>query len=287
MNGSFDCLTCLVRQSVDAVEKTTCDAAGKAEVLKEILSLLSTLDVLQPPPMLARHVHRRLRAWLRDDDPYRQIKEYSNSFALAMYPLLKEQIRNSRDPWETAIRLAIAGNVIDYGAKNNITPELVQQTIEGALSAPFDGRMVQVLRAAVEKAGRILYITDNAGEIVFDRLLIEELPYQKVTVAVRGNPVINDATMDDAVTAGLPDLVKVIDSGTDIPGTAPDECSPEFQRLFYSADLIISKGQGNYETLSGIDRPIFFLLLAKCPLIAAEVGCEVGTMVLRSTSNAC
>ena len=126
----------------------------------------------------------------------------------------------------------------------------------------------------------ILYLADNAGEIVFDRLLIEQLPMQKITVVVKGFPIINDATMEDAVAAGLTEIVSVIDNGSDAPGTILEICSDAFVSRFEQADLIITKGQGNYETLSDIDKNIYFILKAKCPVIASDLGCPIGQMVL-------
>jgi uncharacterized protein with ATP-grasp and redox domains len=138
---------------------------------------------------------------------------------------------------------------------------------------------------AVEEAEDILYLTDNAGEVVFDRLLLEQLPRKKVTVAVRGKPVINDATMEDAEYVGLAEVARIIDNGSDAPGTILSDCSDTFRRRFERADLIISKGQGNYETLADCPRPIYFLLQVKCPIIARDLNCQVGTAILRRTSS--
>ena len=138
---------------------------------------------------------------------------------------------------------------------------------------------------ALNDAEEILYIADNAGEIIFDRLLIEQLPIEKVTIAVKGSPVINDATIEDAILAGLHRIIEVIDNGSDGPGTILESCSQEFVDHFEKADLVIAKGQGNYETLSDIDKNIFFILKAKCPVIARDLGCEVGEMIFRKSKT--
>jgi len=138
-------------------------------------------------------------------------------------------------------------------------------------------------RDAVRRAENILYLADNAGEIVLDRLLIGQLPVERVTVVVKGEPVINDATMDDAIIAGLPKIVEVIDNGSDAPGTILETCSQAFRNRFENTDLIIAKGQGNYETLSDANKNIFFILKAKCPIIARDLGCEIGEMILRKS----
>lgn len=147
-------------------------------------------------------------------------------------------------------------------------------------SAPLAGDPAALFEAAA-KARSILYLADNAGEIVFDRILIEALPASRVTVAVRGGPVINDATLADAETAGIHEIATVIDNGSDAPGTLLAECSPEFRARFEAADLVIAKGQGNFETLSDTRKHIFFLLSVKCPLVAAEVGAPVGSLVVK------
>ena len=160
----------------------------------------------------------------------------------------------------------------------------IGESIEYALSNLLNGNLEEFSQA-VFRADNILYLADNAGEIVFDRLLIELLPLEKITVAVRGFPTINDATMHDAETAGITKLVRVIDNGSDVPGTILDKCSEAFRYSFDRADLVISKGQGNYETLSEVDKDIFFLLKVKCPIIAKKISCPVGSLVLRRSHN--
>jgi uncharacterized protein with ATP-grasp and redox domains len=169
--------------------------------------------------------------------------------------------------------------MIDFGVKGTINDEEVREAIGRAFEAPFSGD-VEEFRRGVHEARRILYLADNAGEIVLDRLLIEQLPKERVVLAVRGRPVINDATMMDAQSAGLSGLVEVIDNGSDVPGTAVAECSAAFQGRFAEADLIIAKGQGNFETLSEEPANIFFLFKVKCPVVSSHVGLPVGTHVL-------
>ena len=158
--------------------------------------------------------------------------------------------------------------------------EEIQGSVQRALSDRLDGDAGQFAEA-VAAAADVLYLADNAGEIVFDRLLIEQIGPGRTTVVVRGAPTINDATMADAEMTGLTGAVEVIDNGSDAPGTILEDCSPEFRDRFERADLVLSKGQGNYETLSGVAGNIFFLLQAKCPLIARHLDCPVGAMVVR------
>ena len=203
--------------------------------------------------------------------------------ALEFCERFSQEVARADNKLEMAVRLAIAGNVIDLGVKSNLDESQVHEAIETCLTEPLDGD-IQHFAAAIAGATRILYLTDNAGEIVLDRLLIEQLPREKVTVAVKGAPVINDATRVDAETAGITGLVTVIDNGSDAPGTILEDCSDVFRRHFDEADLIIAKGQGNYETLREVPRPLYFLLRVKCPVLACDLGCPLGRMVLRPAS---
>jgi uncharacterized protein with ATP-grasp and redox domains len=137
----------------------------------------------------------------------------------------------------------------------------------------------------MSRAEDILYLGDNAGEIVFDRLLIEQLPCEKITFVVKGRPILNDAVMEDAQIVGLTDMVDVIDNGSDAPGTILESCSETFRRRFDQSDLIIAKGQGNYETLSEVDKNIFFLVRPKCSVLARHLGREIGSLVLSGSNH--
>jgi len=280
MKTFFDCIPCFVRQALDSVRLVTDDESIHERLLREVLREAGKMDLRQSPPEMGQHIHRLIRELTGERDPYRRIKERFNRLALDLYPELEARLQSSTDPMATAVRLAIAGNVIDFGVNSHLNEAHVHQAIEQALTTPFDGD-VETFAAAVSDAEGILFLADNAGEIVFDRLLIEQMPPGKVTVTVKGSPVINDATMEDAETAGLTELVEVIDNGSDAPGTILEDCSEGFRRRFDKADLIIAKGQGNYETLSEVEKDIFFILKAKCPVIARHLGCQVDSMVLR------
>ncbi len=261
------------------------DPETQTAVLQRALGVLSEVAPSDSPPLVSSKIHRALRSATGDADPYKEIKEQSNAFALKLLPRFQERVRASDDPLGAALCLAIAGNVIDYGAKRRVSEQAMSATIENALDAPLDAARVREFREAVEAADTILFLADNAGEIVFDRLLLELLPLHKTTLAVRGAPIINDVTLDDARTAGLTDMLLVIDNGSDVPGTALAECSPEFQNAFAEADLVIAKGQGNIETLFESSQRICFLLLCKCPLVAGMLGCGVGDMVIRCSDG--
>jgi len=284
MKTYYDCIPCFVRQALDSVRIFTDDEKIHEQVLREVLSSISKMDMSQSPPMMGQIIHQRIRKLTNMNDPYRDMKKRFNQFALGLYPKLKIQVESSPNPLKTAVHLSIAGNLMDLGVKSHLNESDINKAIERVMSAHLNGDM-KVFVKSVSAAKNILYLADNAGEIVFDRLLIEQMPRKKVTVVVRGAAVINDATMFDAKAVGLTDLVEVIDNGSDAPGTILNQCREEFRERFVMADLIIAKGQGNYETLSDIQKDMFFILCVKCPVIARDIGCEVGSLVMQSSNN--
>jgi uncharacterized protein with ATP-grasp and redox domains len=281
----LDCIPCFVRQALDSARLVTDDERIHEQVVREVLRLSADLDMSQSPPAIGQQIHQLIRKLIDNKDPYRELKQRSNRLALRMCEEFKETVRTSKDPLETAVRLSIAANIIDLGVKTSIAETDIEKVINDCLTEDFDGQQLESFRNAVKKAKKILYLADNAGEIVFDRLLIEQLPTEKVTLVVKGKPVINDATMEDAESVGLTEIVEVLDNGSDAPGTILESCSPAFRNCFAEADLVIAKGQGNYETLSDVDKNIFFVLKAKCPVIAKDLGCEVGEMILRRSKT--
>ena len=284
MKSFLNCIPCLVRQTVDFMRYATDDQKLQERLLRDVLRSISEMDLNASPPVITQAIHRFIRARTSAEDPYRAEKVQFNRISLELYPKLKSRVQSSVDPLETAVKLAIAGNVIDLGANSYLSEADINEAVDEALDLPLNGNL-ETFRNAIAGAKRILYLTDNAGEIVFDRLLIEQLPREKITAVVRGFPILNDATMSDAEATGLTELVSVIDNGSDAPGTVLDDCSQTFRRHFEEADLVIAKGQGNYETLSEIEKNIFYLLKAKCPVVARDIGCELGSLVLRRSTQ--
>lgn len=283
MKTSYDCIPCFIRQALDAARLATSDEKIHEQVLRGVLAAASKMNLDQSPPVMGQYIHKLIRELSRHDDPYKTIKDRFNNFALKLYPELKQRIQSSSNPMDTAVRMAIAGNIIDFGVNSQLDRSVISDTIEQSLSARVFGN-IEVLCDSIDSAENILYLGDNCGEIVFDRLLIEQMPVDKVTFVVRGDPIINDATMTDALETGMTELVNVIDNGSNVPGTVLEKCSKEFRECFAHADLIIAKGQGNYETLSSCEKNIFFLLKAKCPVISGHMGCEPGSFIVKRSS---
>ncbi len=285
MQTYYDCIECFIRQALSASRLLSSDKAKQDDIISRVIGLTSDMNFYLSPPEQGRHIHRLIREILSNDDPYREIKEQSNTFGMHMYSDIKSIIEQSDDPLETAVRYAIAGNIIDMGVNSSFDESMICQTFDEAADKPLDKECLEHMKEAVQEAEKILYLGDNAGEIVFDRLLIELLPTEKITFAVRGKPIINDATLADAQSVGLTDIVPVVENGSDAPGTILEDCSDEFRAYFDNADLVISKGQGNYESLNEQNRNILFMLVVKCPVIARDIGCDIGEMVVKSTSG--
>ena len=238
----------------------------------------------KPAPVMGQRIYRRLRKLTGVADPYHAAKVKQNRLALRLLPELRRAMKSARDPFALAVKFAIAGNIIDMGGAGDASLAGVRKALHHAVTEPLIGNLADFRRMA-EKAENILYLTDNAGEIVFDRLLIEVLGPERITVAVRGIPALNDAVIADARAAGLHKIVKVIDNGSDAPGTVLKETSRYFAKLFMHADMVIAKGLGNYETLSNTPRPVYFLFKAKCPMIAKRAGVPLGSQVLTFISG--
>ncbi len=279
MKTYYECVPCLMRQTLEAARQANADETIQEQILRRVMLALSEADLDQSTPVWIGMVHRLVREATGNNDPYREEKEKLNQVALDLYSRFKSVARSCADPLEAGLRLACAGNVIDFVVAPSVERSKIDDAVDQAMSSEISEEVVNEFKDLVREARRILYVGDNAGEIVFDKLLIELLPREKITYAVKGRPVVNDVTMDDARTVGLTDVVEVIDNGSDLPGTVLSECSDSFRDRFWEADLIISKGQGNYESLSETDKEIFFLFKAKCEVIKLHLGHEVGSLV--------
>jgi len=283
MKAHLDCVPCLLRQAMEAARHATKDENLQMRILKNVLLASTKIDLHLPPPFLAQEFHRIIRRTSGKTDPYRIAKDRLTALAMNMLPDLETDVREAQDQLSAATRMAIAGNIIDLGANGDLDASSIWNAVLHARIAPLHGDPLELHRTA-DAANSILYLADNAAELVFDRLLIESLGPERTTVVVRGSPVLDDATMTDARAVGLIGWVDVIDNGSDAPGTILADCHGSFRRRFERADMVIAKGQGNWESLSGVQREIFFLLKAKCPVIAQDLGCRMGSLVLKKSA---
>ncbi len=278
MRTYLDCYPCFLRQALSASRRVGVNESQQHAIIGQVLTLLQTLPPGKTPPEIAYAVHCILGDMTGHADPYRELKDISTRAALALYPRLKDLVAESADPLETAVRLSIAGNIIDF-AQSDELPDL-WAVVERVVTAPFAVNDLAALRAALDAADRVLYLADNAGETVFDRALIETLSLP-VTYGVKGGPTLNDATREDAIAAGLETCANIIDNGADAAGTILSLCSESFRQTYAAAPLIIAKGQANYETLSEAGPHVFCLLQVKCSIIGRDLGAPVGGVIVR------
>ena len=229
-------------------------------------------------PEIQRNLNKQFLKMLGIDDPFLEEKKLSNSIALSLYEEWKPKVMQAKDPFNLALRLAIAGNIMDYGASSDFD---IHSTIDKVLIKPFEIDHSTRLKDKIENANTILYLGDNAGEIVFDKLLIETIGNKNVTYVVRSAPILNDVTINDAKEVGIDNVAEVISSGYDAPSTVLSKSGTPFLNKYLSADLIISKGQGNLEGLLYENDPrIFFILMAKCDVIAETLKVNKGSFLV-------
>ncbi|HHU35730.1 MAG TPA: DUF89 family protein [Treponema sp.] len=286
MKSYLDCVPCFVRQALDACRMITKDEKKIHELLRKVLVTIANANLDQPPPVIVSAMHRVIRQELDSPDPYLALKKKSTEKALLLAPEAEKTISKAENPFEAAIRFAIAGNILDFGAKTEWSETLVRDSFEKAMKVPIVDNQASELYSRISLAKTVLVLGDNAGEAVFDRLFINRFPGNaRVLYAVKGSPVINDVTLADAKDAGLDTVAEIISNGTDIPGTHLPATSDEFRKIFYEADVIISKGQGNYETLLNCDRRVFCILQIKCESLAKRYGFSLGDWVVTITGK--
>ena len=278
MISDYRCFFCFARAFEKLLEEEKLTVAEKNSFTRGMTMLYSKTQENFSAPAFSRELHQILKLYSKNADPYVDIKKQSNDLVLGLYPTLKQLVFESGNTFDTALRLAIAGNIIDFavGDQHNL-----EATIEKVLKSDFAINHTPELMEALVTSKKVLYLGDNAGEIVLDKLFIETIMHPNLVFAVRGAPVINDVTLDDARYVGMDQVADVIQNGYEAPSTILDKCSDEFQKHFNDADVIISKGQGNLEgLLHKTDKPVFFLLMVKCNVIAEALGVKKGDFVV-------
>ncbi len=286
MRIQLDCVPCFLRQALEASRWVTKDIHIQEKIIDDALEILKDYKKYASPPELGRKIHNLVKIHTKNPDPYKEFKIRSIEIAKKYYSHLKKFLNTKTDRLYWALKISAIGNTIDAGVYSNIN---LEECIEKELKKDFAICDVEVFEKLLKDAKSVLILGDNAGETVFDKILIEEikknLPDVEVFYAVRGEPIINDVTLEEAYASGLDECSKIISTGCTLPGIDFKECSQEFLEVFKKADIIISKGQGNYESLSEIKREnIFFLLKAKCPVIVSHIGTEVNSYLFKISS---
>lgn len=289
MKTYLDCIPCFFRQTLESSRLAKLSKKQQKKVIDNFCQILPKLSLSISPPEMAMSIYKIINKATSNKDPYKNIKRKSNLLALKLEHKLMHKVDNSRNRILTALELAIAGNIIDFGVKNslNINHELkriLQQ--ESKMLQKNKGGLFNysIFIKDLKRAKKILYIADNAGEIVFDKILLREIkrnyPEKHITFVVRGKAVINDCLKEDAYQCGINEYADIISSGLAAPGTIIRLCSKKFRKAYAQADMIISKGQGNFESLLQEKKSIYFLFMAKCQVVARHIKCKLGDIIL-------
>jgi len=280
MQTSYDCIPCMLNGILGLFKRGLIGEKYQETLIREVLKYYSNADFRESPLLTNRNLHKLIREISGNTDPYKQLKDKYNHEALRFYEKYRKEVFESDDPFDMAMRLAIAGNIIDFGPGHIFD---VEETIEKVLNSDFAVDHSLEFKKSIQEAKSIVYLADNAGEIVFDKLFLEVINRPDITFVVRHSPILNDATMEDVEFLGIDKLASVMTNGDCAPGTLLSLVSEEFKEKFDKADLIISKGQGNFEGLSEVtDKNIFFLLMIKCHIIAEDLGITKGDYIIKS-----
>lgn len=266
------------------MDKFGIEEAKRDTIVSKAIKEISTIDLSNSySPEITRNILEKLKENSEIKDPYSVEKKTSNKEMLYRYSEFKEMVDRSDDPFDTALRLAIAGNIIDFGPTHKFD---VEGTIERVFQSAFAIDDSSDLKTKIKEAKSILYLGDNCGEIVLDKLFLETINHPNVTFAVREKAILNDATVTEAKEIGIPKVARLIHNGDDTPSTLLHRVSSEFKEVYDSADLIISKGMGNFEGLMNESDPrLFYLLMIKCPVIGHMVGATKGDFVVKRSSD--
>jgi uncharacterized protein with ATP-grasp and redox domains len=269
-----------MKQAYNTATRATKDERERREILNEVALYVRTLTFDSTPADASNFVYEITRKITGNQDPFKPEKIRYNEICKSMREDLRGIIGSSEDSLKTAVRIAIFGNLIDLGIGLHFD---LEKDLDKVLTRKFGADDYHLLKEMLETGGKkILYLCDNAGEILFDSLLVEMMKEDHdVTCVVKSGPIINDATMEDAEYAGITGMVKVITTGSDGIGVQWSAVSEEFRREYEKADIIISKGQGNFETVWGRKGIKFFLLRAKCDSVARELGVSFGDIVIK------
>jgi len=276
MQMHLDCVPCIQRQVLQASRLVTDDEKLHERILREVLEELIRSDWTTRTTIMATRTQQIIKNITGNGDPYSALKAKYNQLALEIYPELQQLVLKSEKPFLTALKLSIAGNIIDFGALRSFD---INKTIKKVLNSPLTVDHSSILQKRVKKASRIVYLADNTGEIVFDKLFIKTIlkinPLVKFTFVVKKDPFINDAMLSDAIDIGMNSIPEV-----EFYEVGPDRCDPDFIAFLRTFDVVISKGQANFEDLKDFDF-IFFLFIVKCALVASETNVPLGSTLVK------
>ncbi len=272
-----ECLPCAGNFGLRTIRRSISDEKQVWKVLKDVMEFIAHSDEHWTPAHLGTKIMGLVSEKTGISDPYKEDKIIQNKQALKLYPRLKELVREAKDPLKMALMISSAGNVIDLGVSGEFD---LEGTMDKIMEIKLAKDETEVFREKIQEAKSLLFISDNAGEIIFDRILLETLNKSlKKIVSVKSGPVLNDITIDDVYSTGIENTAEIIETGSSSLGIIWEDVSDMFKDIYKKADIVIAKGHANIETLDDADREIFFLLKAKCNVVAEELGVPVNSFV--------
>ncbi len=273
-----DCIPCVLSTADKLATKYMKTKKEKFDFMIDVLKMISTIDYDRTAPYLTARVMRMLKERTGIQDFYKEEKIKFNDEVLKFLPEFGKYVENSKNPIKTALKLSIAGNIIDSGIFDDISIDVVKEVIDKTIQDEFDEELFLGFVSDLENKKELLYLADNTGEVVFDKLFIKTIkriyPNLKITFVVRGDYILNDVTKEDALYMEIDKYAIIVDNGSDLPGTDLLEVSESFTSIFNESNFIISKGQGNFESLPGTGKNIYYLFLCKCELLQRQLNRE-------------
>ncbi len=276
-----DCLVCLFNQALRVSKAINCNERCADEILQKIALEISKLSVSQTPPEAAAILYPEISQIVGKEDLYEEKKIESTNKAFEFIDFVKSEINNSPDKIDAALKAAVAGNVIDFATEVMFN---IDKEIEKIFHADFAIDDKKLFAQKLKTAKTLLIIGDNAGEHVFDKIMIETIkdiyPDLEVYYAVRGKPIINDVTTVEAKAIDLDKVCEIVDSGVDTPGFVYERANEKMKRLYDECDLILAKGMGNFECMEDKkDKRLFFLFKVKCSVVASTIDKNIGDLI--------
>ena len=289
MKASLDCMFCMIKRNDEIYSQYEDNEDKRIAFMKTVMSIISKSSPSDSAPLISTKVVRALSKITDINDHYIEEKNHSNDLILKMEKEILQNIDKADDKLISAIQYSLAGNYIDFGAMSNISDDSLKIIIDKAHEFIINEDIAYRFKSDLQNAKSLVYLTDNAGEIVFDKMLIQTImvhyPDIKINAIVRGYPIYNDATIQDAISVGLTDFVDVCDNGFDAPGTVLTHINKKSRDLIDNADLIISKGMGNFETLYGCKKNIYYSFLCKCVYFTKRFGMKQFESVFKNESD--
>ncbi len=285
-----ECVSCLVKKQIERYPKDISNS-GKIKYMQSVLQAVAQASEMMSAPEIVDKIYKIQKQMFGADKDYTEIKIYFNNMMSELETDIRREINKSSEPLKTAVQYAMTGNYIDFAAMDSVDENKLREMLKSAPLNAVNEAEYAALERDLTDAKKLVFLTDNCGEIVLDKILIETItninPELDITVIVRGQNVVNDATMADAEQIGLTKQVRVTDNGSSIAGTCLNRISAEAQHIIENADVIISKGQGNFETLQKCGLNVYYIFMCKCKMFADRFNVPLYSGILINDKTVC